>query len=142
MPKHKTAELTGDLLDAAVALADGRLVVADEPGWPTGDYKKLRAEFGGRHVVRWRSASGELGGWEPLDNQGSPSTDWSIGGPIMDREGILANPELSNDAESVVCWTAFNTLLGGVWMWGETRLIAAMRAYVASKLGTEVRLPA
>ena len=85
MPKYTTAELTGDLLDAAVALADGRLVVADEPGWPKGDYKALRAEYGGRHVVRWYGTAGDLGGWEPLDNQGSPSTDWSIGGPILDR---------------------------------------------------------
>lgn len=135
--KHKTAELTGALLDAAVALADGRLVVKDEPGWDKGDLKALRKEYGGDFVVRWYSGSDptEVGGWEPLANQGSPSTDWDIGGPIIDREdiqlggyGTSRSAEIRDDAAP---W---------VQMWGETTLIAAMRCYVARKLGDEVDL--
>jgi hypothetical protein len=146
MPKYKTAELTGDLLDAAVALADGRLVVADEPGWPKGDYKKLRTEYGGRHVVRWYGTAGDLGGWEPLDNQGSPSTDWNLGGPIIEREQIdVAAPDEFSDDErwfaGIYHGTARHATPRNCEMRGDTPLIAAMRAYVASKLGPVVDLP-
>lgn len=141
MTKHKVSKLTGYLLDAAVALADGRLVVKDEPRWPRGDYKRLRKEWGGEHVVRWYATDdttdqGKLGGWEPLDNQGSPSTDWAIGGPIIERKeihlggyGSSRYAEIRDDAKP---W---------VKMWGDTPLVAAMRAHVVSELGEEVDLP-
>lgn len=59
----------------------------------------------------------------------SPSTDWSQGGPIMDRERI--NTDWLDDGS-------------GQWMasmppyYGPTRLIAAMRCFVAAKFGEEV----
>lgn len=132
----KVSELEGEALDAAVALADGRLVTEDEPGWPAGDLASLRDEFGGEHVVRWYGSSGELGGWEPLSNQGSPSTDWAVGGQIIDRERINLQPVYSMDGRFLY-WTAKSR----EWvldMDGPTPLIAAMRAYVASKFGEEV----
>ena len=139
--KHKTAELTGALLDAAVALADGRLVVADEPCWPKGDYKRMRDEFGGRHVVRWYGNSGELGGWEPIDNQGCPSDDWGVGGPIIEREHL----HVAWHSDSGGFWRAVRPCLvigdTASAQNGHTPLIAAMRAYVASRLGDEVELP-
>lgn len=67
-----------------------------------------------------------------------PSNDWAQGGPIIEREkiGIITDP---NDA---------NVWIGSVyepdWRFnrtGPTPLIAAMRCYVASKLGDDIDIP-
>jgi len=63
----------------------------------------------------------------------SYSTDWAQGGAIIEREHIAIQPS-END---------------GVWIatqgWdvclGSTPLVAAMRCYVARKLGGEVEIP-
>lgn len=68
-----------------------------------------------------------------------PSTDWAVGGPILEREWI----ELTINTKVV----------GGTWlatrvegsaiceMTGPTQLVAAMRCYVTSQFGDEVELP-
>lgn len=61
------------------------------------------------------------------------STDWPQGGPIIERE------ELSR----LVCygtneWECNN---GPIFCGGQTPLVAAMRCYVASRLGDEVEVP-
>ena len=67
----------------------------------------------------------------------SPSTNWSQGGPIIEREGISV---ARRGDHSFSPWGAvlqdfeFDED-------GPTPLIAAMRCYVASKLGDEVELP-
>ena len=61
------------------------------------------------------------------------STDWSQAGPIIDREHI----EFDYD-EATQMYTAANGQHAGQ---GKTHLIAAMRCYVASKLGDEVDVP-
>jgi hypothetical protein len=146
--KHKTAELTGELLDAAVALADGRLLVDDEPRWPKGDYAKLRKEFGGAHVVRWYASSGpgdpatdEVGGWEPIANWGSPSTDWRLGGQIIERERMCVEYFVDEWEAGAACVYGHEGPECKFYGYGPTPLIAAMRAFVASKLGEEVELP-
>lgn len=63
----------------------------------------------------------------------NPSTNWAHGGPIIERERI----NLWNEGYE---WEA--SLYGKHIVWGETPLIAAMRCYVASKLGDEVEIPA
>lgn len=63
----------------------------------------------------------------------SPSTDWSQGGPIIEREGIFLDP-----AHAYPNWSA---IFAGNEHYGPTPLIAAMRCYVASKLGNEVEVP-
>jgi hypothetical protein len=67
----------------------------------------------------------------------SPSTDWSQGGPIIEREGI----NLDNYAKSPQ-WSAWTPAperkSGEAQAYGPTPLIAAMRCYVASKLGDEI----
>ncbi len=75
----------------------------------------------------------------PEDNY-TPSTDWSQGGPIIEREVIvLTHPKYD-------CWTATGqdpTDLD-VPLYqedGPTPLIAAMRCYVASKMGDEIEIP-
>jgi hypothetical protein len=66
----------------------------------------------------------------------SPSTDWAQAGPIIELEGIGIECHLEGTQ-----WFAQN-------YWGEyessgpTALIAAMRCYVASKLGETVEVPA
>ena len=75
------------------------------------------------------------------------STDWAQGGPIIDREGI--STRLNHKQAQL--WEAY------IWLptqhdqseadsnsytaFGMTPLIAAMRCYVASKLGNEVDVP-
>ena len=72
----------------------------------------------------------------------SPSTDWSQGGPIIQRElGDLIPYEDEKSAEGI--WKAngvYKCQLKGMGFVGEGRtiLIAAMRAFVASKFGAEV----
>ena len=59
--------------------------------------------------------------------------DWSQGGPIIEREHI----ELRHDGRA--SWCAWIASTGAVH--GQTPLVAAMRCYVASKLGDEMDVP-
>lgn len=79
----------------------------------------------------------------------SPSTDWSQGGSIIEREDIsfrkYHNPKstahgtyyakVCRESGSMVQWSDKRDFTG------PTPLIAAMRCYVASKLGGEVEIP-
>ena len=64
------------------------------------------------------------------------SSDWAQGGPIIDRERITIRQ-----------WTNMPTIHaymphdGAPWGAGPTPLVAAMRCYVASKLGSEIEVP-
>ena len=69
---------------------------------------------------------------EALEPTWNPSTNWAQGGPIIEREGIAIY--LYGDSQ-------WNAHVGGKEMVGTTPLIAAMRCYVASKLGDEVEIP-
>jgi|688.fasta_scaffold564162_3 hypothetical protein len=70
----------------------------------------------------------------------SPSTQWHWGGPIIEREKISIMEE---------CNGTWMGSIGGCTdldmpLWqehGPTPLIAAMRCYVASKLGAEIEIP-
>jgi hypothetical protein len=68
------------------------------------------------------------------------STNWEQGGPIIEREGITIT-HYGNDWEDA--WSARKG--DGHWKgketYGPTPLIAAMRCYVASKLGDEIDVP-
>ena len=66
------------------------------------------------------------------------SSDWEYGGPIIEREKISMNSDY-NGAHTDP-WVA-ETFSGGIQQAGPTPLIAAMRCYVASKLGDEVGVP-
>lgn len=63
------------------------------------------------------------------------STDWALAGPIIERECIAMWP----DEEGGFLASANEG--AGRDFHGETYLIAAMRCYVASKLGDEVDVP-
>ena len=67
-----------------------------------------------------------------------PSEYWGDGGPIIEREkiGVVPSPD------DVSIWIA--SIFEPDWKFnrtGPTPLIAAMRCYVASKLGDEVEVP-
>ena len=68
---------------------------------------------------------------EPM-SKGDYSTDWALAGPIIEREKIAI--DWDHD-----CWNASTDDLPAYYS-AETPLIAAMRCYVASKLGDEVEI--
>jgi hypothetical protein len=75
-----------------------------------------------------------------------PSTDWSQGGPIIEREGISTVRDEGDDYWQAVTDACSSSMFGpGLsgynYEQGPTPLIAAMRCYVASKLGAEIDLP-
>ena len=67
-----------------------------------------------------------------------PSTDWALGGPIIERERILIQPEISKEGAGNA-WSAI--AISGVEQYGPTPLIAAMRCYVVAKWNHEVEIP-
>ena len=82
-----------------------------------------------------------------------PSTDWAQGGPIIERESIFVLREQAG-FKGRRLWAATsgqNKAIGlnedsvklyrDKFYFGPTPLIAAMRCYVASKLGDTVELP-
>jgi hypothetical protein len=128
--KHKTATLEGALLDAAVAKAEGHnfriLSEAESP-------------IGREVLVAWPEHHAEPRSYREFE----PSADWGDGGPIIEREGVYL---WRAGVERDTLWAAGYSLErwkveAGVGSFGPTPLIAAMRAYVASKFGAEVELP-
>ncbi len=123
--KHKVAELEGALLDAAVAKAEGVGFHLEDQQFGNGPKRVC--------VAHWGMAEDR--------RRYAPSTHWHSGGPILQRERITL---LGHDDE----WNAATKILmsngcierSGVFTSGGTPLIAAMRAYVASKFGEEVDL--
>jgi hypothetical protein len=110
----KTSELTGAALDWAVAKCEG-----------------TRLEYG-------------------LTDDERYSTNWAQGGPIIEREQLSVEPLYT--ADGLDCWVAFGHNLRyddhGNYIQGSdnrqyapTPLIAAMRCFVASKLGDDVDVP-
>ena len=117
----KTSELTGTALDWAAAKADENL-------FPAGD---VRLIDGGVIIIH-------AGGHEEADHWSrySPSTDWALAGPIIEREQI----GVGYTTEGGETWLAAMTD-DPFYISGPTALVAAMRCYVASKLGDDVELP-
>lgn len=114
----KASELEGAALDYAVRILAQKVDIGAPDGTPV-----------------WREF---LAMQEAGDPFLFPSTLWAQGGPIIEREKI---------------WTIFGSSLRGQPRWiaridgmdsgwaGPTPLVAAMRCYVASKLGNEVDIP-
>jgi hypothetical protein len=72
-----------------------------------------------------------------------PSKDWAQGGSIIEREGISLDYIGVGEGIRVSPWYATKWLADNLVSRGEgsTPLVAAMRCYVASKLGQEVEIP-
>ncbi len=64
------------------------------------------------------------------------STDWAHGGPIIEEEGISV--WVFDD----VTWKAENPFAGAECVYeGPTPLVAAMRCFVASRMGDTIEVP-
>jgi hypothetical protein len=113
--KIKTSELTGAALDWAVAQCESYPVSMSKTGYLIFCDPLIQCG--------------------PRGTQYSPSTNWSQGGPIIERELITIQPVVRPDG-----WMARTQRQDSVWE-GPTPLIAAMRCYVVSKLGDEVEVP-
>ncbi len=126
----KTSELTKHALNWAVAQAEGDRVYRPRLGRPSDWDKEAWLADGSddRWVVRVQNPNVA----HFVDWTYNPSGDWMQGGPIVEREHIALWSEGYD-------WEAKR--YGQHESWGETPLIAAMRCYVASKLGDEVDIP-
>ena len=109
--KMRTSELTYAALDWVVATCEGYSVSISESG----------------EVIIMR---------EGVVDYFDPHRNWGWGGPIIEREHIPT--EWSSLWE---CWTARDLRHAGFSFTGTTPLIAAMRSFVASRLGDEVEVP-
>ena len=125
--KIKTSELTGAALDWAVAKCE--------------EIPLLR-------VLRGHVAAPRLD--DPMwCDYLEYSTDWAQGGPIIDKERLTVAAE--GDPRNPVWVSSLGYPVKVTWTTGEAMrfcsmrgpnpLIAAMRCYVASKLGDEVDVP-
>jgi Protein of unknown function (DUF2591) len=92
----------------------------------------LAAKCEGVELFPWRMYGGKSVPTDYSADFYSPSTDWAQGGPIIEREVI----DLIN-----ICPGMWRAISVGRWFNGPTPLIAAMRCYVASKLGDKVEVP-
>lgn len=115
--KTKTSELTGAALDWAVAKCNGRGIEFDDP------------------IDPWLTRNGISD--QPLHSY-TPSTDWAQGGPIIEREQIDTVFRPGDKLPGF--WDAYGPKTPHGFS-APHPLIAAMRCYVASKLGDEVDVP-
>jgi hypothetical protein len=110
----KTADLTGPALDWAVDEAQG---------------------YGAMFLKFWNMGGDKR--WTHCTIMRNYSDNWGIAGPIIEREGI----ELKRSLVKPFVWAAFAYRSPLSHRSGPTPLIAAMRCYVASKLGDTVDIP-
>lgn len=125
--KKKTAELIGAALDWAIATAQERIIGFDPMGFspkgPNGGFWVWEDHDNDHQEIYHRS----------IGYSYSPSTSWAQGGPIVESE----KTEFDFD-EDEQTFRAYDGVHGAH---GPTHLIAAMRCYVASKLGDEIDIP-
>ena len=119
--KVKMAELTGAALDWAVAMCEG-----------ASAYLTDEIALGGEVVLQWTEKFDI-----PLHHY-TPSTDWSQGGPIIEREKLDVCIHKPTHQWCSATQSSVGRFARG---YGPTPLIAAMRCYVASNLGDEVDIP-
>jgi Protein of unknown function (DUF2591) len=128
---------------------------------PKGSNMKIKTSELTRHALDW--AVCVAAGWAPTvrskvecqnelttpvflgDQEQRPSTNWAQGGPIINTLEYLQQYRWGgNPQEEMFCAVLPTKEEEGtrykVWF-GPTPLIAAMRCYVASKLGDEVEIP-
>ena len=119
----KVCELEGAALDWAVAKCEGVSVEISIGGWWVFDSSAFPKFIDSYNDGKWQAFH--------------PSICWAQGGPIIEREGIHIKKHPSD-------WIALpydSVFSEEAYQQGPTPLIAAMRCYVASKLGDEVDVP-
>ncbi len=128
----KTKDLIGAALDWAVAAALAAQYNEDRV------VKVCRVEVTTPAWIERENSPGSA----PYYHRWSPSSDWAQGGPIIEREFIELRPGSYTGKDRL--WAAWGQNRHGDRSQGKTgptALIAAMRCYVASKLGDEVEIP-
>lgn len=123
----KTNKLVGAALDWAVAKCEGLKLYRN-------------ALLGGQIKEGWWVSGYYMdpNNWIPL-NLLNFSTDWAQGGPVIEREKIQLLPSITKCEQP---WHSSNPANDyASHQYGPTPLIAAMRVYVASKLGDTVDVP-
>ena len=129
MAAYNVGELIGAMLDAAVAKAGGIRFFVEFDVRPNP--MEPRCTWHGKD-------DGSPEGAPDFERAYSPSTEWAIAGPIIERERLALIPGAPDTGN----WGAhLGGPLGAEILWGPTPLIAAMRAYVASKFGETIELP-
>ena len=125
MLKIKTSELIDQALDCAVAKSIG-IMHRDQ-------------YLGGHMMVGWwiSGLHNDPNFWIRLDAF-RPSTDWSQGGPIIERERI--GVKAVHHGYAVSHWAATQEFVDGQCN-GPTPLVAAMRCFCYSKFGDTVDIP-
>ena len=119
----KTSELTGPALDWAIAKCE-------------------KIELYPAHM--WKGKCVPIS--DLYCNFYQPSFDWAQGGPIIENQKISLIMDEGDTEWQAVVNAASGSMFGpGIcgdhYVTGSTPLIAAMRCYVASKLGDEVEIP-
>ena len=77
-----------------------------------------------------------------LEGGYTPSTDWAQGGPLVERERMdIECWDFHSMPWKASMWWDDENSSGDIQMYGPTPLIAAMRCYVASKLGDTIEIP-
>lgn len=118
----KTSELTGAALDWAVAKCEYPELVWGETIGLSAHARDLIVIPQFKEPKCW---------W-------CPSTNWSQGGPIIERAGITVG-DAGGSWVAGKSWA--DDFFSSCVIYGPTPLIAAMRCYVASKLGDGVEIP-
>ena len=118
--KIKVSEASGPVLDWMVAKCESERTRYQ-------DYRVVDGQLYTMFCDEWLGAPYE------------PSTDWSRGGPIIDREFIHLLGWRTKSCDKRVAF--LDTEAGSFKGLGPTGLIAGLRCYVASKLGEEVDVP-
>lgn len=145
--KIKTSELSGAALDWAVAMAEGRTIHDGDWYGPYAPEATLKVS---RHRSGNIDALCHLGG-----GAYQPSSRWDCGGPIIEREHIATRQHSGGTWYAMLSrhlgdgeraqWDLYHWVSRDksiqVRFTGPTPLIAAMRCFVASKLGDEVEVP-
>lgn len=118
MKRVNVAEASGPVLDWLVAKCEGREAAQIKANGP----------------VHLKGVVGH----KPLPY--APSSDWSIAGPIIERENITVGPWDTSPCMAHL-GPAETVNSRNPRMTGPTLLVAAMRCYVRSKLGDEAEVP-
>lgn len=158
----KTSELIGPALDWAVAKCKGFEVMLFDDLWRANAQVKGYLAADVEEHLGWQPQRGRYVIVElrqlQLDQRNPDvltptrcakdipdySTDWSQGGPIIERECIAtyASGACSVSPKNPDYWVAEILDTSEILtQYGPTPLIAAMRAFVASRLGDEVEIP-
>jgi hypothetical protein len=117
------AEAEGAALDALVAQIEGITGLVEKDG------RMCHVREWDPEGCAWRDSMKDWVMWVDY----APSQRWDQGGPIIERELITLKSR--EDESGPLGWAAFvgSDPVVAITCWGDTPLIAAMRAFVASK---------